>query len=154
MTAGRQGVVFDLDGVLVRSEHLWEQGWTAYAAGYAVTWTAADTRACQGMSVPEWGRYLADRTSDDPDDATNAVIGSVVELASRTGALVVAEGIERSAQIGPLLRLGITAGQGFYLGRPGPLEQAMVPVITPMTTPAEAINGVAAWRQSIGLPIS
>ena len=85
---------------------------------------------------------------------SNAVIGSVVELAARTGALVVAEGIERSAQIGPLLRLGITAGQGFYLGRPGPLEQAMVPVITPMTTPTEAINGVAAWRQSIGLPIS
>ena len=85
---------------------------------------------------------------------SNAVIGSVVELATRTGALVVAEGIERSAQMGPLLRLGITAGQGFYLGRPGPLEQAMVPVITPMTTPTEAINGVAAWRQSLGLPIS
>ena len=50
---------------------------------------------------------------------SNAVIGSVVELAARTGALVIAEGIERSAQIGPLLRLGITAGQGFYLGRPG-----------------------------------
>jgi EAL domain-containing protein (putative c-di-GMP-specific phosphodiesterase class I) len=85
---------------------------------------------------------------------SNAVIGSVVELATRTGALVVAEGIERSAQMGPLLRLGITAGQGFYLGRPGPLAQAVEPVITPMTTPTEALSGVAAWRQSLGLPIS
>ncbi len=26
------GVVFDLDGVLVESEHLWEENWTAHAA--------------------------------------------------------------------------------------------------------------------------
>jgi diguanylate cyclase (GGDEF)-like protein len=86
---------------------------------------------------------------------SNAVLGSVVELASRTGALVVAEGIERSAQMGPLLRLGITAGQGFFLGRPGPLEQAVAPVpAMTATAPAEALAGVAAWRQSIGLPVS
>jgi diguanylate cyclase (GGDEF)-like protein len=86
---------------------------------------------------------------------SNAVLGSVVELAARTGALVVAEGIERSAQMAPLLRLGITAGQGFYLGRPGPLEQAVEPVTTmrSVATP-EALAGVAAWRQSIGLPVS
>jgi diguanylate cyclase (GGDEF)-like protein len=85
---------------------------------------------------------------------SNAVLGSVVELAARTGALVVAEGIERSAQMAPLLRLGITAGQGFYLGRPGPLEQAVEPVTRVATARTEAIAGVAAWRQSIGLPIS
>jgi diguanylate cyclase (GGDEF)-like protein len=84
---------------------------------------------------------------------SSAVLGSVVELAARTGALVVAEGIERSVQLMPLLRLGITAGQGFYLGRPGPLEQAVEPVTT-MMIPTEALAGVAAWRQSIGLPIS
>ena len=85
---------------------------------------------------------------------SNAVLGSVVELAARTGALVIAEGIERSAQMGPLLRLGITAGQGFFLGRPGPLEQA-VHAVRPMTTaPAESLAGVDAWRQSIGLTIS
>ena len=89
----------------------------------------------------------------ETDAASFAVLGSVVELAVRTGALVVAEGIERSAQIGPLLRLGITAGQGFYLGRPGPLEQAVEPV-TLMPPSQAALAGVAAWRQSIGLPLS
>ena len=91
MSARRRGVVFDLDGVLVRSEHLWEQGWIGYAARHAGRWTAADTRACQGMSVPEWGRYLADRTSHDPGDATNAVIGSVV-AAYRAGEVPLAAG--------------------------------------------------------------
>ena len=92
----------------------------------------------------------------EAEGPSTAVLGSVVELAARTGALVVAEGIERSAQMGPLLRLGITAGQGFFLGRPGPLEQAVEPVST-MLSPmpaAEALAGVAAWRQSIGLPVS
>jgi len=89
----------------------------------------------------------------ESDGPSSAVLGSVVELASRTGALVVAEGIERSVQLTPLLRLGITAGQGFYLGRPGPLEQAVAPV-PPTMTPTEALAGVAEWRQSIGLPIS
>jgi EAL domain-containing protein (putative c-di-GMP-specific phosphodiesterase class I) len=76
-----------------------------------------------------------------------------VELAARTGALVVAEGIERSAQMAALLRLGITAGQGFFLGRPGPLAQA-IETVTLSTAPAEALAGVNAWRQSIGLPVS
>lgn len=91
MTPGRRGVVFDLDGVLVRSEHLWEQGWIAYAARHGGAWTVADTRACQGMSVPEWGRYLADRSSQDPDDAAAAVIGSVV-AAYRAGEVPLATG--------------------------------------------------------------
>ena len=85
---------------------------------------------------------------------SNAVLGSVVELASRTGALVVAEGIERSAQMAPLLRLGITAGQGFFLGRPGPLDQAIETVALTTAPTPEALAGVNAWRQSIGLPVS
>ena len=75
---------------------------------------------------------------------SSAVLSSVVELAARTGALVVAEGIEHHGQLAPLLGLGITAGQGYYLGRPGQLEPA-----PPMTEPAAA--GVAGWRQSMGL---
>ena len=76
---------------------------------------------------------------------SSAVLGSVVELATRMGALVIAEGIEQAAQLNQLSALGIEAGQGYHLGRPGPIEQA-APVI-------EAVPvGMAAWRQSIGLP--
>ena len=85
---------------------------------------------------------------------SGAVLGSVVDLAMRTGALVVAEGIEHSSQLEPLLRLGITAGQGFYLGRPGPIEQAMEPVRPMIAASPDGLAGVAAWRQSIGLPVS
>jgi HAD superfamily hydrolase (TIGR01509 family) len=84
-------VVLDLDGVLVHSEHLWEQGWRRYGGRHGYAWAAQDTRACQGMNVAEWGRYLADRTSHDPDDATRAVIGSVV-AAYRAGQVALAPG--------------------------------------------------------------
>ena len=76
---------------------------------------------------------------------SSAVLSSVVELATRTGALVVAEGIEYASQLGPLTALGIEAGQGYHLGRPGPIEQAV-----PLGEPAGV--GMAGWRQSIGLP--
>lgn len=71
------GVVFDLDGVLVQSEHLWEEAWLEYATAAGFAWTAHDTRSCQGMSVQEWGSYLADRTTHDTQAAIEAVIGSV-----------------------------------------------------------------------------
>jgi EAL domain-containing protein (putative c-di-GMP-specific phosphodiesterase class I) len=74
----------------------------------------------------------------------SAVLGSVVELAARTGALVIAEGIEHASQLVQLGALGIGAGQGYFLGRPGPLEGP-----TPM--PAPVAIGVADWRQAIGL---
>lgn len=56
-----EGVVFDLDGVLVESEHLWEENWTAYSAGNGYAWLAGDTATVQGMSVPEWSGYMAGR---------------------------------------------------------------------------------------------
>jgi len=70
-------VVFDLDGVLVMSEHLWEQGWHSVAADHGYAWLPDDTRTCQGKSVPEWAQYLADRAGMDQQTAADDVIGSV-----------------------------------------------------------------------------
>ena len=46
--ASPAAVVFDLDGVLIESEHLWEEMWTRYAARSGVTWTAEDTGSRAG----------------------------------------------------------------------------------------------------------
>lgn len=73
-------VVFDLDGVLIESEHLWEEMWTRFAARSGVTWTAEDTGHVQGMSAPEWADYLARRSgTDDAGDAERAVVDDMVE---------------------------------------------------------------------------
>lgn len=73
-------VVFDLDGVLVESEHLWEENWSAYAAKHGVVWTADDTSTVQGMSAPEWAAYLARRsgTPETPEQVEHAVVAGMI----------------------------------------------------------------------------
>ncbi|NIH78187.1 HAD family hydrolase [Amycolatopsis viridis] len=77
---GFAAVVFDLDGVLVESEHLWEENWVAYAAAHGVEWTAADTATVQGMSAPEWAAYLAERsgTPETPEQVEKAVVDGMI----------------------------------------------------------------------------
>ncbi len=70
-------VVFDLDGVIVASEHLWEEGWRQVSVQRGVDWTETDTRTCQGKSVNEWAAYLADHTGLSVARARELVIDSV-----------------------------------------------------------------------------
>ncbi len=77
---------------------------------------------------------------------SSAVLSSVVALASRMNALVIAEGVEYESQVAQLVELGIEAGQGYHLGRPGAIEQA-IPVRDPIPVAA-----MSAWRESLGLP--
>jgi HAD superfamily hydrolase (TIGR01509 family) len=53
-----QAVVFDLDGVLIDSEELWDEVRRDVAATAGRPWPAEATRAMQGMSTPEWSGYL------------------------------------------------------------------------------------------------
>ncbi|TNC29152.1 HAD family hydrolase [Amycolatopsis alkalitolerans] len=77
---GFAAVVFDLDGVLVESEHLWEENWAAYSARHGVEWTTGDTATVQGMSAPEWASYLARRsgTPETPEQVERAVVDGMI----------------------------------------------------------------------------
>lgn len=56
-----------------------------------------------------------------------AVAGLVSDYAGRTGAVVVAEGIESGLHLATARALGAHLGQGWLLGRPGPLPVRSVP---------------------------
>lgn len=54
-------VVFDLDGVLIDSESVWEAAKRQVVESTGGRWRAEATRAMMGMSSPEWSRYLHDQ---------------------------------------------------------------------------------------------
>lgn len=57
----------------------------------------------------------------DRDEAQMATASEIVSAARDLDATVVAEGIETPAQLECLIALGVGFGQGYLLGRPGPL---------------------------------
>ena len=51
-----------------------------------------------------------------------------VALTSFAGAIdatIIAEGIETESQLGMIRSMGISLGQGYLLGRPGPIQQVV-----------------------------
>jgi HAD superfamily hydrolase (TIGR01509 family) len=52
-------VVFDLDGVLVDSEPVWEEVRRAVVAEHGGRWKPDTQRRLMGMSTPEWAAYLS-----------------------------------------------------------------------------------------------
>ena len=60
---------------------------------------------------------------DVESQSASAVLQAITVLAHSLGLNVVAEGIERKEQIPVLRRLGIDLAQGYYLGRPKPVNE-------------------------------
>lgn len=55
-----EAVVFDLDGVIVDSEQVWEEVRERYTRELGGAYTETATRDMMGMSSPEWSRYMAE----------------------------------------------------------------------------------------------
>jgi HAD superfamily hydrolase (TIGR01509 family) len=73
-------IVFDLDGVLVDSEQLWDEVRRAVVAERGGRWTGEATTVMQGMSTPEWARYLTTLgAAGSPDELARVVIEAMAD---------------------------------------------------------------------------
>ena len=69
-------VVFDLDGVLVDSDHIWHEVRESLARERGGRWTDRSEPDMMGMSSPEWSRYLHDVVGipDSPQRINDEVV--------------------------------------------------------------------------------
>jgi HAD superfamily hydrolase (TIGR01509 family) len=69
-------VVFDLDGVLIDSEHVWDEARRELATERGGRWNDGASRDMMGMSSPEWSRYMHDviGLSEPPEEISAEVV--------------------------------------------------------------------------------
>ncbi len=79
------------------------------------------------------------------DPVKHQFLRSIQEIAHKTGAKIVAEGLETEADLAVVMDLGLEYGQGYLLGRPNPVPRS-VPVPELMRrTGANGQRSLAAW---------
>ena len=99
-------VVFDLDGVILQSEEVWDDVRGRYVVEHGGRYDAEAQRAMMGMSAPEWSRYLNEELGvpGTPEQISDDLVGLMTaryreELPLIPGAT---EAVERLAARWPL----------------------------------------------------
>jgi len=74
-------VAFDLDGVLIDSEPVWEEVRRAYVAEHGGRWQPDSQRRLMGMSTAEWAAYLSEELGVDrpPEVVATQVLDRMAE---------------------------------------------------------------------------
>ena len=101
-----EAVVFDLDGILVDSEHVWDEVRQDLAEERGGRWHDEASRDMMGMSSPEWSRYMHDviGLAESPEEI-NAEVVRRMEVVYRERLPLIpgaVEAVERLAARWPL----------------------------------------------------
>jgi HAD superfamily hydrolase (TIGR01509 family) len=101
-----EAVVFDLDGVLLQSEEVWDAVRERYVRERGGRYDEEVQRAMMGMSAPDWSRFLHDEAGvpDDPDTINRAVVERMLDAYRRDLPLLpgAEEAVRRTAAAFPL----------------------------------------------------
>ena len=101
-----EAVIFDLDGVLLASEQVWNEARKELTISTSGRWMDAATREMMGMSSPEWSRYMGEHLQVPmaPEEISAAVVERVELLYREHLPLLphAVEAVERMAARWPL----------------------------------------------------
>jgi HAD superfamily hydrolase (TIGR01509 family) len=103
-----EAVVFDLDGVIVQSEELWDAARRELAEEHDIEWPDGATDAMMGMSSKEWSSYMHDEVGvPDPPDEINRKVLAWVEKRYRADLPWIDGAREAVQRIGAEFPLGL-----------------------------------------------
>jgi HAD superfamily hydrolase (TIGR01509 family) len=105
-----EAVVFDMDGVLIHSEEVWDDVREAYVRERGGRYDAEVQRALMGMSSTEWSRYLHQSAGvpDEPEAINDEVVRRMLEAYRRR--LPLADGAVDAVQsLAARYRLGLAS---------------------------------------------
>jgi HAD superfamily hydrolase (TIGR01509 family) len=103
-------VVFDMDGVLIASEEVWDEVREAYVRERGGRYDAEVQRAMMGMSSVEWSRYLHDAAGvpDEPDAINAEVVRRMLE-AYRDHLPLIPGAVDAVKRLAGRFRLGLAS---------------------------------------------
>jgi HAD superfamily hydrolase (TIGR01509 family) len=102
--------VFDLDGILVDSEQVWDDARRSLAADRGIPWPEEATHAMIGMSSPEWSRYMHEQVGlPEPPEEINREVVAWMERLYRAELPVIDGAVDAVRRLGGELRLGLAS---------------------------------------------
>jgi HAD superfamily hydrolase (TIGR01509 family) len=103
-------IVFDLDGVLIDSEERWAAAREALTRESGGEWTERATRDMQGMSAPEWSRYLREELGVPmSDEDINDDVVARMEASYRGGLPLLPGAVDAVRALGARWPLGLAS---------------------------------------------
>ena len=105
-----EAVVFDLDGVLLDTEEVWDEARRQLSDERGGRWPPDAQRAMMGMSSPEWSLYMHDVVGlAEPPEEISAEVVSRLERLYRERLPLVDGAVEAVRRIGARWPLGIAS---------------------------------------------
>jgi HAD superfamily hydrolase (TIGR01509 family) len=103
-------VIFDLDGVLIDSEEVWERARRSFVSEHGGTYTERATRDVMGMSAPEWAHYIRVSLGVALDEERiNREVAGRVAAAYAVHLPLFPGAVEAVLRLAPRLRLGLAS---------------------------------------------
>jgi HAD superfamily hydrolase (TIGR01509 family) len=111
-----EAIVFDLDGVIIDSEEVWEEVRRGYAAEHGREFLPDTQDRMMGMSTPEWSRHLAEEVGipRTPEQVADDVLARMAER-YRADLPLIPGAVDAVRRLGARFTLGLASSSARIL---------------------------------------